>query len=388
MPETDPDRRQSQRLKPDSASGDLKGLERLLRLMNKYWASDLHLKVGNPPILRVDGKIRYFDAENLDAETIHEMLLEVLSPDQRERFFQGGADLDFAYSIPKVGRYRVNAFRQRGSVSLAIRRVNVEVPSFEDLHLRVDAMRRIASYRQGLVVVAGITGSGKSTTLAAAIEFINANRRCHIVTIEDPIEYLYRDKKAFINQREVGIDVPSFHAALKSVVRQDPDVILIGEMRDRETFETALTAAETGHLVFGTLHSSTVSQTIGRVIDMFPPDRERQLRQSLAFSLKAIVCQKILPAAREGMGLVPVQEILVVNPTAQKLILDGEDKKIESVVRGGREEGMQDFNQGLLDLVAQGLISERTALEASHNPEQLAMNMKGIFLGDDRKIVN
>jgi twitching motility protein PilT len=181
--------------------------------------------------------------------------------------------------------------------------------------------------------------------------------------------------------------VQSFHAALKSVVRQDPDVILIGEMRDRETFETALTAAETGHLVFGTLHASTVSQTIGRIVDMFPPERERQLRAALSFSLKAIICQKILPAAREEIGLVPVQEILVVNPTVQKLVTEGEDKKLEQVIRGAKEDGMQDFNQGLLALLQKGLITDRTALEASHNPEQLQMNMKGIFLGDDRKIV-
>jgi twitching motility protein PilT len=289
--------------------------------------------------------------------------------------------------VPKVGRYRINAFRQRGSMSLAIRRVNTEIPTFEQLNLQAETMRRVANQGQGMVIVAGITGSGKSTTLAAMMEFINTTRRCHIVTIEDPIEYLYKDKKAFVNQREVGIDVASFPAALKSVVRQDPDVILIGEMRDRETFETALTASETGHLVFGTLHSSTVSQTIGRMIDMFPAERERQLRQSLAFNLRAIICQKILPAAKDEVGLVPAQEILLVTPTVQKLIVDGEDKKIEQIIRGGKEEGMQDFNQALVALCAKGLISEKTALEASHNPEQLTMNLKGIFLGDDRKIV-
>jgi twitching motility protein PilT len=375
----------SQRL--TSASDDLNQLERLLKLMQKYQASDLHIKVGNPPILRIQGKVRYFDAESLDGPAVAQMLDQIITPAQREAMARN-EDLDFAYSIPKAGRYRINAFRQRGSISLAIRRVNTEIPSFEDLNLRVEAMRQVSSFRQGLVIVAGVTGSGKSTTLAALIESINSSRRCHIVTIEDPIEYLYRDKKAFVNQREVGIDVPTFHAALKSVVRQDPDVILIGEMRDRDTFETALTAAETGHLVLGTLHSSTVSQTIGRICDMFPPDRERQLRASLRFSLKAIICQKILPSCREDVGLVPVQEIMISNPTVQKLIAEGEDKKLEQVVRGGKEEGMQDFNQGLMDLAQRGLIDEETALEASHNPEQLQMNLKGIFLGDDRKIVS
>ena len=360
------------------------GLDRLLRLMPKYQASDLHLKVGNPPILRIQGKVRYFEAEGLEGDAIERMLEQILTPAQQEAYARG-RDLDFAYSIPKVGRFRINAFRQRGSLSLAVRRVNTEIPTFEQLHLKVDAMKRIADMRQGLVIVAGITGSGKSTTLAAVIEWINTHRRCHIVTIEDPIEYLYRDKKAFVNQREVGIDVESFQAALKSVVRQDPDVILIGEMRDPETFETALTAAETGHLVFGTVHASSVSQTVGRVIDMFPAERERNLRAALRFNLKAVVCQKILPGAREELGLVPVQEILLVNSTVQKLIAEGDDKKLEQIIRGGREEGMQDFNLGLLDLVSRGLISEKTALEVSPNPDQLQMNLKGIFLGDDKR---
>ncbi len=364
----------------------LKEVERMLKLMSKYGASDLHLKAGNPPILRVQGKVRYFDSESLEGAAIERMLQEIVTPAQREALLRG-EDLDFAHSVPKVGRYRINAFRQRGSVSLAVRRVNTEIPTFEQLNLQAEVMRRVASLRQGLVVVAGITGSGKSTTLAAMIEYINGTRRCHIVTIEDPIEYLYKDKKAFVNQREVGIDVPTFGAALKSVVRQDPDVILIGEMRDRETFETALTASETGHLVLGTLHSSNVSQTVGRIVDMFPPERERQLRGSLCFNLKAVIAQKILPAAKEEVGLVPVQEILIGNPTVQKLIAEGEDKKLEQVIRGGKEDGMQDFNQGLLHLVQKGLITDRTALEASPNPEQLQMNLKGIFLGDDRKIV-
>ena len=364
----------------------LKELERMLKLMNKYTASDLHLKAGNPPILRVQGKVRYFDSESLEGPAIERMLHEIVTPLQREALARG-EDLDFAHSVAKVGRYRINAFRQRGSMSLAVRRVNTEIPTFEQLNLQAEVMRRVASLRQGLVVVAGITGSGKSTTLAAMIEYINGTRRCHIVTIEDPIEYLYKDKKAFVNQREVGIDVPTFAAALKSVVRQDPDVILIGEMRDRETFETALTASETGHLVLGTLHSSNVSQTVGRIVDMFPPERERQLRGSLCFNLKAVIAQKILPAAKEEVGLVPVQEILKGTPTVQKLIAEGEDKKLEQVIRGGKEDGMQDFNQGLLQLVQKGLITDRTALEASPNPEQLQMNLKGIFLGDDRKIV-
>jgi twitching motility protein PilT len=372
---------------PPPDEQNLKELEKLFQLMSKYTASDLHLKAGNPPIMRIQGKIRYFDAEALTGERIYSMVTEILTPSQRATFDMQ-SDLDFAYSLAGVGRYRLNAYRQRGSVSIAVRRVNTEVPAFEALHHPVETMQKIASFKQGLVIVAGVTGSGKSTTLAAMIEYINSTRRCHIVTIEDPIEYLYKDKKAFVNQREVGIDVASFPAALKSVVRQDPDLILIGEMRDPETFETALTAAETGHLVFGTLHSSTVSQTFGRIIDLFPPERERQIRQSLRFSLKAVICQKILPSIKSGVGLVPAQEILIVTPTVQKLLMEGDDKKIEQVLRSGKEEGMQDFNQSLVQLVKEGLIADKTAMEASHNPDQLAMNLKGIFLGDDRKIVS
>jgi twitching motility protein PilT len=378
--------RRSKRL-PASDQGEVLSLERMLKVMNKHGASDLHLKVGNPPILRINGKVRRFESESLTDDRIRDLLEPILSPRQSIAY-ERGEDLDFAHSVSGVGRYRLNAFVQRGALSLAIRRVNTEIPSFEELHLKAEAMRRIAALRQGLVIVAGITGSGKSTTLAAMIDYINARRRCHIVTIEDPIEYLYTDKRAFVNQREIGIDVPDFAAALKSVVRQDPDVILIGELRDPDTFETALTASETGHLVFGTVHASSVAQTVGRVLDMFPAERERQLRSQLRFNLQAIVCQKILPAADEAIGLVPAQEILLASPTVQKLIAEGEDKKLETVIRGGREEGMQDFNQALHEMVKSGLIKERTALEASANPEQLQMNLKGIFLGDDHQIVS
>lgn len=362
-------------------------LERLLKLMQKYGASDMHLKVGNPPIMRINGKIRYFDAEPLPGEMVHGMLEAVMPPNCRDKFnkFQ---DIDFACSVSGVGRFRMNAFHQRGSVSVAVRRVNSDIPSFEELHLAAGTMRRIAELRQGLVIVAGVTGSGKSTTLAAMIEWINQKRRCHIVTIEDPIEFLYRDKKAFINQREVGLDVESFHAALRSVVRQDPDVILIGEMRDPVTFDTALTAAETGHLVFGTLHASHSSQCIGRIVDLFPPERERSIRQSLMFNLQAIICQKILPSTNPKVGLVPCQEILLTSPLVQKIIQEGDDKKIDSVVRGGKEEGMQDFNQSLINLVKKGLVDDETAIKASTNPDQLRLNLKGIYLGDDRKIVS
>ncbi|HVY60632.1 MAG TPA: PilT/PilU family type 4a pilus ATPase [Planctomycetota bacterium] len=361
-------------------------LEKLLRAMAKYEASDLHLKVGAPPILRIADKLRNLESAPFQKGEIEQMLEPFLTIPQLGRF-QAGHDLDIAISLGESGRYRINAFRQRGQPSLAVRRVRMEVPTFEQLHLPGETLRSVANNHAGLVLVCGITGSGKSTTLAAMLEHINETRRAHIVTIEDPIEYLYRDKKSFVNQREVGIDVEDFHAALKSVVRQDPDVILVGEMRDRETFEAGLAAAETGHLVFGTLHSATVGATIGRILDLFPAEREKQVRQALRFNLRAIVCQKILPSIKKGVAVVPALEILIATSTVGKVIAEGEDQKLETIVRGGGEEGMVDFNTSLIRLVKEAYIAERTALEASANPEQLKMNLKGIFLGDDRKII-
>jgi twitching motility protein PilT len=364
----------------------MKEIEKLFQLAEKYEASDVHLKAGSPPIFRVKGHVRELETKALTAKQVQVMLYEILTEAQKEKFEREN-DIDLAYSYPGVGRFRVNAFVQRGSVSVAARRVASEIPDFAQLNLEVEAMRRIAETKNGLVIVAGTTGCGKSTTLASIIQHINEHRRCHIVTIEDPIEYIYADNKAFINQREVGLDVPSFRHALRYIMRQDPDVILIGEMRDSETFESALTAAETGHLVFGTLHSSTVGQTISRLLDMFPGESHRQVMMSLRFNLRAIVCQRMMEASSEEIGLVPAQEILFVSPTAARLIGDGEHEKLADLMRGATEEGMQDFNQSLVKLVKNGLVDQETAISASDNPEQLEMNLKGIYLGDDRRIV-
>jgi twitching motility protein PilT len=238
-----------------------------------------------------------------------------------------------------------------------------------------------------MVILAGPTGCGKSTTLACVLDYINMTDKCHVVTIEDPIEYLFVDKKSFFNQREIGIDVNSFPKALKHVVRQDPDVILVGEMRDVESFDAGLIAAETGHLVFGTIHASSAAQTIGRLLDLFPTDRQPLIRQGLSFNLKSIICQKILPSCKEGVKMVPAVEIMLTNSTIQKLIANCEDKKIQDVIRGGEEEGMQDFNQSIVKLINAGLISKKVGMEYSPNPEQLKMNLQGIFLGEDRRIL-
>jgi twitching motility protein PilT len=239
-------------------------------------------------------------------------------------------------------------------------------------------LEKLCQYDQGMVILAGVTGSGKSTTLAAMLEYVNEREPVHILTIEDPIEYLFTSKKAVVSQREVGVDVHDWPTALKHAVRQDPDVILVGEMRDRETFEAGLNAAETGHLVFCTIHASSASSTIGRILDLFPADMHQAIRQSLAFNLKAIICQKLLPSIKPGVQRVPTNEIMIVNPTVRELLIKGEDKKLPDAIRIGYLEGMVDFGENLRQLVARGLVSEAVALEVAPNPDALKMALKGI----------
>ncbi|MEK7483267.1 MAG: PilT/PilU family type 4a pilus ATPase [Planctomycetota bacterium] len=355
-----------------------KEIDKLFAIVVKSEASDLHIKTGSPPILRISGRPRELESKALNDQEIQKLLYEIMTPAQIQHFEAAG-DCDFAYGIPGVGRFRCNVFRQRGSISLAARRVNSKIPSFEELHLP-PVMTKIAANVQGIVLMAGITGSGKSTTLAAMVEYINANRHCHILTIEDPIEYLYRDRKSFINQREIGLDVTSFDQALKTAVRQDPDVMLVGEMRDCKTFSTALTAAETGHLVFSTLHASSSTQAIIRILDLFPESERTLIRKGLVFNMKAIIGQKLLPSIREGLSRIPVTEVLINNPSVQKLIEEGRDKQIQDVVRAGKEEGMHDFNQSLHKLITEKFISMKVGLAHSSNPDQLKMLLKGISL--------
>jgi twitching motility protein PilT len=362
-----------------------KDIERLMVACARNKASDLHLKVGQKPILRVNTMIHELGNRVLSQDDVKRMTYEIMSDLQRDRF-ETEHDLDFAYSIPGVGRYRINVFYERGAMAVAMRRVNTSIPSFKDLNLP-EAMEKLCAIEQGLVIMAGPTGSGKSTTLACIIDFINTHQKLHIITIEDPIEYLFQDRKSFVNQREIGIDVPDFHQALKHVVRQDPDVILVGEMRDYLSFDAALMASETGHLVFSTIHASSAPQTIGRLLDLFPTERQPLIRQSLAFNLRAIVCQRILPSCKEGIKMVPAVEILFNNATSTKLIMNAEDKKLADLIRGSKEEGMQDFNMSLVDLINRGLVSKKVALQYSPNPDQLKMNLQGIYLGDDHRIL-
>jgi twitching motility protein PilT len=352
-------------------------ISKYFRAVMKLQGSDLHLAVGNPPMMRLRNVIRQMDLPPLTPEEMERLVAPILTPRSQEQLHQNGG-ADFAYIVGKgEGRFRVNLFKQRGHLGLVARRVNTSIPTFQKLGLP-QVLEKLCLYDQGMVILAGVTGSGKSTTLAAMLDYINEREQVHVLTIEDPIEYLFTNKRAVINQREVGIDVSDWKTALKHAVRQDPDVILVGEMRDRETFEAGLNAAETGHLVFCTIHASSAPSTIGRILDLFPADMHQAMRQSLAFNLKGVVCQKLLPSIKPGVQRVPSNEIMIVNPTIRELLIKGEDKKLPDAVRIGLIEGMIDFNESLRQLVARGDVDEAAALEASPNPEALKMAFKGI----------
>lgn len=355
------------------------GIDRLFRACTKLGASDVHLKANAPPRFRIGGDIRLTQEPPLTTEEIEDLIFEVISEKQKKYFFEHGA-LDFAHQVPGQDRFRVNVFRQRGLTSVAARRVTAEIRTFEELGVPT-ALREIAKHHQGLVLLAGITGSGKSTTIAAMINEINEKRACHIVTVEDPIEYLFSDKKAFINQREIGIDVADFHAALKYLMREDPDVVLVGEMRDRETFEAAMHASETGHLVFGTIHASSASQTLTRILDLFPEEARGLVRQSLMFNLKAVICQKLLPSIHPERSRVPCCEIMIVNAVIRKLIAENRDAEISAVLKASTESGMQDFTEALYRLIQSEHIDMKLALEVAPNPDELKMRLKGIKTG-------
>ncbi len=352
-------------------------VNKLFRMVMKHEGSDLHLKVGLAPMMRLKGVIRQMDMKPIAADEMERLLFAIMTDHHRAVLDKtGGAD--FAHIIGKDEcRFRVNVFKQRGSLSLVARRVNAKVPTFEKLGLPA-SIEKLCHFDQGMIILAGVTGSGKSTTIASMLDYINERERVHILTIEDPIEYLFADKKAVINQREVGIDVSNWHTALKHAVRQDPDIILVGEMRDRDTFEAGLNAAETGHLVFGTIHASSAASTIGRILDLFPADMHSALRQSLAFNLKAIVCQKLLPSIKPGVQRVPTNEIMILNPTIRELIIKCEDKKLPDAIRIGYLEGMLDFTESLRQLVERGDVDRAAALEVAPNPEALKMAFKGI----------
>jgi twitching motility protein PilT len=352
-------------------------VNKLFRMVMKHEGSDLHLKVALPPMMRLRGEIRQMQMPPLTQDDMERLLFPIMDERNHKQLNDhGGAD--FAHVVGNDEcRFRVNLFRQRGHLSLVARRVNNKIPTFEKLYLP-PSIEKLCKYDQGMIILAGVTGSGKSTTIASMLDYINERERIHILTIEDPIEYTFVDKKAVINQREVGIDVSDWNIALKHAVREDPDIILVGEMRDRDTFEAGINAAETGHLVFGTIHASSSASTISRILDLFPPEMHNAIRQALAFNLKAIVCQKLLPSIKPGVQRVPTNEIMIMNPTIKELITKSEDKKLPDAIRIGFLEGMIDFTESLRLLCENGLVDRATALEVAPNPEQLKMALKGI----------
>lgn len=361
-------------------------IHKLFRMMAKHGASDLHIKFNQPPVFRVNGSLsRMQNAPPLDEKNVESLLLGLMTDKQREDLDRRG-NVDFAYYLEETGRFRCNVFKQCGYMSAAIRRVNSDIPTYKELNLP-DAISRCADFHAGLVLIGGVTGSGKSSTLAAILDDINHKRRCHILTIEDPIEYLFEEDKAIINQREIGIDVLDFNDALRAAVRQDPDVMLVGEMRDAETFETALTAAETGHLVFGTIHSSNCAQTIGRILDLFPTDKHANIRNSLGFNLRAIMNQKLLKSCHKDINRVPAVETMFVSPIIRKLILDKEDPKLADAIRQDTEHGCYSYNQALKMLFDSKMIDTDEALAASNNPEELRMALRGISIADSGGII-
>ncbi|MEK7794385.1 MAG: type IV pilus twitching motility protein PilT [Candidatus Hydrogenedentota bacterium] len=344
-------------------------------------ASDIHLKTGSPPYYRIDGYVTPQEHPPLREEDI-ETFVKILLNDEQLKFFLKRGEIDLAFTEKGVGRFRVNVFRQRGLISLVMRRIKSKMLTMEQLHLP-HAMERLADLKRGLVLITGTTGSGKSTTLASLIDLINEKHKCHIVTIEDPIEFIHADKKAVVNQREVTIDTQDFSTALRAVMRQDPDVILIGEMRDVETFQAALGAAETGHLVLSTLHTTNVMLTIDRIIDLFPSNQHSQVRSQLAQNLQAIMCMRLVPRA-DGSGRVPAVELLFATPTARMVIRDNRIAQLPTVIQQGREDGAQSFNDSLHSLVKARLVTVEQAMLVSENPEELNMLLQGIRLSSQK----
>jgi twitching motility protein PilT len=350
----------------------------LLGVLLEHKGSDLHIQSGEVPIGRINGDLGRFEMPALTESDVLRLAREVLGSDEKMQEFGVAKDCDAAIAIPNLGRFRVNLFYQRNRPGMVLRTIGTTIPTIEQLELP-EVLKTIAAANDGLVLVTGATGSGKSTTLAALIDHINATEPCHIMTLEDPIEFVHQNKLALINQREIAVDASTFASALKHVLRQDPDVILIGEMRDSESASVALTAAETGHLVFGTLHTQDAPESLERLINLFPTDRVAQVRMQLSLGLRAIICQKLLP--RAGGGRTAALEILINSPRIKKLILDGDTTKIPAAIQSSRQEGMQTFNQALVDQVKAGKVEEAEALRFSPKPDELKMNLKGIYSG-------
>ncbi|MDB6169204.1 MAG: twitching motility protein [Verrucomicrobia bacterium] len=350
----------------------------LLKLAVESGASDIVIKSNKPGYVRLSGRLKPVEMDPISCPEAQAFVDEHV-PKVFKRKWEDEGQVDFAYSADGVGRFRVNAFHQRGLVSIVMRHIKSRVPNFEDLGVQSEPMLKLAQAKDGILLICGATGSGKSSTMAAMLNWVNQNMDKHIVTIEDPIEYTFQDEKSLFQQREIGLDVPSFELAIKAVLRQNPDIILIGEMRDRETFETAISAAETGHLVFSTMHAATVAQSLTRLFEFFPPEEQIQARRAVSGSLRGFICQKLVPAL-EGGGRVPTNEILNADTVVRNLILEGQFEKIQGILDGSTDSNSFSFNKDIYRLIKAGKISKAEGLRFSPNPQALEMNLKGIFI--------
>lgn len=350
----------------------------MLRKMVIEKASDLFIKVGCPPSLRIDGSIHFLDTDDISPQDCRE-IFEIIE-DSKKTSFPTNEDIDVAYELPGIGRFRVNIFRQKGNYGYVLRHIESNVPGFEELGLPAETLRTLAETHRGLILVTGQAGSGKSTTLASFLNFINEQSNKHLITIEDPIEFIFKDRKSIVNQREIGTDTPGFISALKMAVRQSPDCILIGEMRDRETMEAAISAAETGHLVVSTLHTVNAMQTVERIINFFPPHQHNLIRLQLSLVLVAVISLRLLPR-KSVSGRIPAVELMIQSPTISELIRNGQTQELYNAVKQGDYFGSQTFNSSLKKLYQQDQISLDQAMAASDYPEELKMELKGIFRG-------
>jgi twitching motility protein PilT len=356
---------------------------KILKIAVQGGASDVHIKTGTPVIVRINRELVAVECPPPTVEWMNKIVAGI-TPTHLMKRLDEDREVDFSYFIPEVGRFRTNVFQQRGQWALAMRHVKNQVASFEELGL-LEQIKSIAETHRGIVLVAGSTGSGKSTTLAAMIEHINSNSKKHIITLEDPIEFVFEDNQSVIEQREVGLDTSSFHHALKHVLRQDPDIIMLGEMRDDISFGAAMSAADTGHLVLSTLHTTTAAQSITRILDFFKAEEREQVRRQLAGTLRAVICQRMVPTVEGRMT--PALEIMVNSPLIRKMLEENRLDKLTAAIETGADDGMLTFNQSLFNLVKAGRVTEKEALAKASNPQALEMNFKGIFLNEGGRIV-
>jgi len=355
--------------------------QKYLKMMLDEGASDLYFKVGSPPCLRVNDKLKLCDGDTLKPQDTESIAKKLIGKERFEGFLEE-EELDMAYSVSGLGRFRINMYKQRGTVAIALRSIKFDVLSFEELNLPVEVMQSISSCQRGLILITGHAGSGKSTTLAAIIDYINTNFSRHIITIEDPIEFLHFDKKSIISQREVATDTKSFNKALRHIMRQTPDVILIGEMRDLETVQTAIMAAETGHLVLSTLHTVDATQTVERIINYFPPHMHEQVRMQFSLLFAGVISMRLIPRSDKS-GRVPACEIMLPSPTIRKLIAEGKTSELIDAIENGAVFKMRSFNQAIMDWFKKGVIDKDTALENAGNPDELRLKFSDIFSGKE-----